>query len=101
MVADPSRTLLIHSLVKYSAMSQMEMGLPGAPPGYPTVHLLWRIWKKLTKRLCIEGFLDCTLIWGNRSYPELDKMLHHSTWKTAGTKYMSQLFDEMVVKSFL
>lgn len=55
VVADPSRTLLIHSLTEYSAMSQLKMGLPRAPLECPTVHMLRRLWKELRKRLSIEG----------------------------------------------
>lgn len=49
VVDDPSRTLLIHSILEYSAMSQMEMGLPGISPDCPTVQLLLKLWVELKR----------------------------------------------------
>lgn len=89
LVADPSRTLLIRSLLEFSILSQMEMGLPELPSQCPTIQLLLKFRVELKHRLCLTGFLPCTPIWRNRSYKELVTLENDSTWITAKVKYLS------------
>lgn len=63
--AHPSRTMLICTLITFSAMSQLETGLPEMQLHCPMVQLLLKLWVELKHRLGIAGFLDCSPIWCN------------------------------------
>lgn len=63
----------IADLEEYATMSQLEMGIPAALPECPTVQLIAKLWKEIKKRMGMTGFLACTPIWRNSSYPEFDQ----------------------------